>query len=89
MTHRRVTVYAGIAVTGLAVLAACGQSPAEQEDSAPAATPTDGPAEVATLDPRIALTYDGGRMTLDTGTGEVLDEVPLDGFLRVDDEYAT
>ncbi|HLS74819.1 MAG TPA: zinc metallochaperone AztD [Actinomycetaceae bacterium] len=83
VTHRR-AVSAGIAATALAVLAACGQVPAEQEDDEPAApTPAAGPVEVSTLDPRVVLTYDGGLMTLDTGTGEVLDDLPLDGFLRV------
>src|SRR5699024_10619360 len=36
-----------------------------------------------TLDPRIVMTYDGGLMTLDTGSGEILDDQPLDGFPRL------
>lgn len=76
---------AGIAVSALVVLTACGQTTADQDTGDPAATATsaDEPVEVATLDPRIVLTYDGGLMTLDTGTGAVLDDAALDGFLRV------
>jgi hypothetical protein len=41
--------------------------------------------EVATLDHRIVMTYDGGLMTLDTGSGEIIDEVELAGYLRVNE----
>ncbi|MEE6295646.1 zinc metallochaperone AztD [Georgenia wangjunii] len=81
------------AVTLAATLAGC--SGAGTTPAASTATPTaeattatgddDGAAlvEVATLDPRIVMTYDGGIMTLDTGSGEILDDVELPGYLRV------
>lgn len=39
--------------------------------------------EVATLDHRLVITYDGGVATLDTASGEVIDEQEIPGFLRL------
>ncbi|ROR73078.1 hypothetical protein [Bogoriella caseilytica] len=39
--------------------------------------------EVSTLDHRIVFTYDGGVATLDTGSGEVIDDQEIPGFLRL------
>lgn len=81
-TTRRALPAVGL-LAGLA-LAACGQDGATPSDGDPPAPATsDGPVEVATLDPRVVLTYDGGVMTLDTGSGEILDDVAMSGFLRL------
>ncbi|PYF97262.1 hypothetical protein SAMN05216184_11646 [Georgenia satyanarayanai] len=71
-------------------LAACGSGDATPADddatttpATDAATTSSEPVEVATLDPRVVLSYDGGVMTLDTGSGEILDDVEMEGFLRL------
>lgn len=46
-------------------------------------TEGEGQTEVAALAPRAVLTYDGGMMTVDTESGEVLATTEMDGFLRV------
>ncbi|WP_413452464.1 zinc metallochaperone AztD [Georgenia phoenicis] len=82
ITSRRALPALGLLAT--LALAACAPGGADDAHPSPAAeTPANEPVEVATLDPRVVLTYDGGVMTVDTGTGEVLDDVPLSGFLRV------
>lgn len=46
----------------------------------------EGHAEAEEVDapqPRLVATYDGGLLTLDAQTLEVLDDTPLDGFIRV------
>lgn len=67
-----------------ALLAACstgaGDTAAPAPDpasSAPAAT------EVATAKPRLVLTYDGGVQVLDADSLEVVADLPLEGFTRV------
>ncbi|WP_431835951.1 zinc metallochaperone AztD [Cellulomonas sp. Y8] len=67
-----------------ALLAACGSGDAAAEPSAtteetaaPAAT------EVATAKPRLALTYDGGIQVLDADTLEVVSDIELAGFNRL------
>ena len=86
-TSRRALPALGLLAT--LALAACGSGDATPDDdaattpAADAATASGEPVEVATLDPRVVLTYDGGVMTLDTGTGEILDDVAMDGFLRL------
>ncbi|GAA4428881.1 zinc metallochaperone AztD [Georgenia halophila] len=88
---RRPALAAGSLALAL-TLAACGGTGTGTGSADPAApsaessTADSGPSgevEVSTLDPRLVLTYDGGVMTLDTGSGEILDDVPLDGYLRV------
>lgn len=44
---------------------------------------SEGQTEVAALAPRAVLTYDGGVMTVDTESGEVVATTEIDGFLRV------
>lgn len=39
--------------------------------------------EVASLTPRVVLTYDGGLMTVDAGSGEVVGTTEHEGFLRL------
>ena len=63
-------------------------SPAGTADgsSSPAAGSPEATAErkeVSALAPRAVLTYDGGLMTLDTETGEVLAKTESEGFLRL------
>lgn len=43
----------------------------------------EGQTEVAALAPRAVLTYDGGVMTVDTESGEVVATTEMEGFLRV------
>lgn len=89
---------AGLAVAALAMSACSAGSadaePATQNSSAattPAAasgspTASAGAAErqeVASLTPRVVLTYDGGLMTVDAESGEVLDTTEHEGFLRL------
>ncbi|WP_282946463.1 zinc metallochaperone AztD [Cellulomonas endometrii] len=66
----------------VALLAACAQPGATQ----PAATQdpaTAAPAEAATVTPRLVLTYDGGIQVLDATSLEVVEDLPLDGFNRL------
>lgn len=64
-------------------LVACGAedspspSSAPSSSSVPAATEVDGPS------PRLAMTYDGGVLVLDAGSGEVLLDEEVEGFLRL------
>lgn len=77
-------------VLALAVLGttACGADPAPAPvgSSSPeqgGATRTEDPAEVAGPQPRLALTYDGGILVVGAEDGEVLADVPVDGFHRL------
>lgn len=70
-------------------LTACGSATsgsADASDSAEAtagATATYKEVEVADLEPRAAIAYDGGIQVLDTATGEVLADIKKEGFLRL------
>ncbi|WP_454051333.1 zinc metallochaperone AztD [Cellulomonas sp. Marseille-Q8402] len=70
----------------VSLLAACAQS--ESGTAAPSATPDDTAAapvatEVATAKPRLVLTYDGGIQVLDAATLELVADLPLEGFNRL------
>jgi DNA-binding beta-propeller fold protein YncE len=78
---RRLTAL-GLALPFLA-LAACASGDPEPEEPAAAEEQADPPAEAATYTPRIAVTYDGGIQVLDAGTLELVDDLPLDGFNRL------
>lgn len=71
----------------LALLAACAGTDSGSGTAAPAADPTTDAApaatEVATAKPRLVLTYDGGVQVLDADTLEVVADLPLEGFNRV------
>lgn len=71
----------------LALLAACADTGSGSGDAAPAADPTTDAApaatEVATAKPRLVLTYDGGIQVLDADTLELVADLPLEGFNRV------
>ncbi len=69
-----------------ALLAACSTGPAgSAAPSSPAGSPAHGPAatEVATAKPRLVLTYDGGVQVLDADSLEVVADLPVEGFARV------
>ncbi len=88
MPHSSRRALPAVGILAVLALAACGQATTPDgggsaPSSTPAATEHADPVEFATLDPRVVVTYDGGLLTLDTGTGDVLDDVPLGGFLRV------
>ncbi len=70
-------------------LAACGSSSAGGSGSpttaqAPTeATPSEKPVEVSDVDPRAAITYDGGIQIVDTSDGSVVADIEKEGFLRL------
>lgn len=68
------------------IVAACGES----ADDTAAATSTTGevttttpPKPVPVDGPRLVATFDGGLFVLDSTTLEVVEEIPMEGFLRV------
>lgn len=67
---------------GLATVLVAGCSTSTAED-APAAPATTAPAEVAAAEPRLAVTYDGGILVLDANDLDVVADLPLDGFNRL------
>ncbi|MCB7135624.1 zinc metallochaperone AztD [Cellulosimicrobium marinum] len=73
-------------VLPLALLAACSGGDQAAEPSASETTteaaPTE-PTEAAARSPRLAVTYDGGIQVLDAQTLEVVGELELDGFNRL------
>jgi hypothetical protein len=83
-SRRRPLAALGLAIP-LALVAACSSgTPAAEESSAPAAEETaNEPTEAAARTPRLAVTYDGGIQVLDAQTLEVLDDIELDGFNRL------
>jgi outer membrane protein assembly factor BamB len=83
-TRRRPLVALGLAIP-LALVAACSSgTPAAEESVSPAAEETaSAPTEAAARTPRLAVTYDGGIQVLDAQTLEVLDDIELDGFNRL------
>lgn len=95
-TSSRSLALSGLVIAALA-LSACssgptGTEPAAQNSPAATTSPSDSPSasetaserqEVASLTPRVVLTYDGGLMTLDGESGEVLGTTEHDGFLRL------
>ncbi len=70
-------------VTASLALAACA-SPGAQEPEPSDPAPTEGAtSEQAAASPRIALTYDGGIQVLDAASLELIDDIPLEGFNRL------
>ena len=71
----------------LALAAGCAASPTGAPDAGTAATATATPgsdvSEAATVSPRLVLTYDGGLQVLDATTLELVGDLELDGFNRV------
>lgn len=64
-------------------LAACTGTTASPSPSASAQETLRPQQEVASIKTRVVMSYDGGVMTLDATTGEVLSDIPHDGFLRL------
>lgn len=97
-TSSRTLTFSGLVVAALA-LSACSPGTAEAEpaaeNSAAATTPAEASSspsasggsaerqEVASLTPRVVLSYDGGLMTLDAESGEILGTTEHEGFLRL------
>ncbi|HVK30131.1 MAG TPA: zinc metallochaperone AztD [Nocardioides sp.] len=64
-------------------LVACGTEDSPSPTSAPSSATTPAATEVEAPSPRLAMTYDGGVLVLDAGSGEVLLDEAIDGFLRL------
>ena len=83
LPHRSLSLSA-LGLTAL-LLAGCGAagtaagSPSESSSTTSAAQRE----EVHSLSPRAVISYDGGLLTVDTDTGEVLKNTEEDGFLRL------
>lgn len=74
----------GLSVALLAACADGGSTAAPADPATTTGTPTASAAtEVATAKPRLVLTYDGGVQVLDADTLELVADLPLDGFNRV------
>lgn len=87
MLNARLPVLSALATVSLGALAACGES-----DPDAGSSPTSGSSGSAYVssvetvedpEPRLAVTYDGGVLVLRAADGEVLADVPAEGFLRV------
>lgn len=82
-SSRTLRITAGLAATALLVSACGTPQNTATPTSSPDATPTEQRQEVTSLTPRVVMTYDGGIMTLDGQTGEVITETQAPGFLRL------
>jgi outer membrane protein assembly factor BamB len=83
MNSSRTSLPVGVAGLGVAALLATGCS-ADPAASADAGTGAASSTEaVPTAQPRITLTYDGGLLVLDADTLDVVGDLPIDGFTRV------
>ena len=73
------------ALAAALLLSSCSaDGPAPQGSGAGSSSPaTASRQEVSALAPRAVLTYDGGLLTVDTETGEVLATTETEGFLRL------
>lgn len=85
------------AIAAALLISACSSAtPGDSSDATPSAagsapaaasdehhTESEGQTEVAALAPRAVLTYNGGLMTVDTESGEVLATTDMEGFLRI------
>lgn len=81
--QRRTSVRALGLVLPLALLAACSTDDGAAAESTATATEETAAAEAATVTPRLALTYDGGIQVLDATTLELVADIELDGFNRL------
>src|SRR5690606_5177953 len=85
--HRTRSLAAVGLVLPLALLAACSTGGTDARpgsgDAAAAEEPAAAPREEATAVPRLAVTYDGGVQVLDATTLEVVGDLALDGFARL------
>ncbi|KAA9393379.1 hypothetical protein FCK90_12505 [Kocuria coralli] len=90
--HRRTLLIGTSLVTASALLAGCSGAGETTSTASPsqgqtaATTETAHEHEATAVDaaqPRLVTTYDGGLLTLDATTLEVVDDTPLEGFNRV------
>ncbi|MGB3486055.1 MAG: zinc metallochaperone AztD [Mycobacterium sp.] len=80
--RNQVALVSGAVLTAL-VLAGCGGGAAEDSQTPAAGSAAPGaPAELTVTEP-LVVTYDGGVAVLDGETLELKNEIPMDGFLRV------
>lgn len=84
-TRTRPIAALGAGLTAALLLAACGQSGDDTTTAAATTTPepTATAQESASLKPRLVLTYDGGVQVLDATTLDLVADLELDGFNRV------
>jgi hypothetical protein len=75
----RAVPLAALVATSALLLSGCASSPASTSDS----TSTSAAPEEASATARVTLTYDGGLYVLDAESLEVLADLPLEGFNRV------
>lgn len=90
MNSSRTALPIGVASLGVAtlLLTGCSSDSAGSAAGASSAVPStaavpEAAAEVPTAQPRVTLTYDGGLLVLDAATLEVVGDLPIDGFTRV------
>lgn len=87
--RRRAPITMAAMAIGALALTACGaggNGEAGAASSSPSASETASEAaakEVSSLTPRAVVSYDGGLLTVDTESGEVVDDTKKDGFLRL------
>lgn len=86
MTTRRYLFLPLAIATGLAITACSQETPNVQPEDAPsteASAPATAPAEVSGPEARLVATYDGGMVVLNAETLDVVSEIPLEGFNRL------
>ncbi|WP_152347601.1 zinc metallochaperone AztD [Brevibacterium sp. CFH 10365] len=84
--HRTIIGSASAALAATLLLSACGTSGSETAGHDEHSGEQAGAEDAEELDapaPRLVTTYDGGIMTLDAQTLEVIDDTKLEGFNRV------
>jgi hypothetical protein len=67
-------------------LGACGAASSNEADTHPARSSADADSsatQVASPEPRLAVTYDGGVLVLDAATGDTVADIKQPGFVRV------
>ncbi|MDO4900934.1 hypothetical protein [Actinomyces sp.] len=93
-THLHSPLLALAATATLALsLSACGSATGPSNaassgedstgDTSASAASSDKPVEVSDVDPRAAITYDGGIQIVDTSDGKVVADIKKEGFLRL------
>ncbi|WP_223841711.1 hypothetical protein [Kocuria sp. cx-455] len=85
--HAPMTMAAmAVAILALTACGAGGNGEAGAAPSSPSPSETASEAaakEVSSLTPRAVVSYDGGLLTVDTESGEVIDDTKHEGFLRL------
>ncbi|MBO0680819.1 hypothetical protein JRC04_25415 [Mycolicibacterium sp. S2-37] len=83
MTNPRWLYRVGALSCTVAALAACSSGNDNAESTQNTQSPTQSSAQAAPINEPLVATYDGGLYVLDGETLEVEQDIPLDGFLRV------